>query len=187
MSNEHFNWIARFYDEAAQFRLDDDLLNMLELPASGLFLDAGGGTGRVAAALRGYVDDAIVADVSSGMMKYAREKGLACVYAPVERLPFASGTFTRVFMLDALHHVHNQAQTIAELFRVLAPGGILLIVEPDIHQFPVKLVALGEKLLLMRSHFLSGEQIKALCSPLPAEVTLEYRSFNVWVKVSKSK
>jgi demethylmenaquinone methyltransferase/2-methoxy-6-polyprenyl-1,4-benzoquinol methylase len=185
MSNEHFNLIARFYDEAAQFTLDETLLDALELPADGWLLDAGGGTGRVAAALRGYTGGVVVADVSSGMMKYARAKNLACVYTPVERLPFASGTFARVFMLDALHHVHHQAQAAAELFRVLAPGGILLIIEPDIRKFAVKLIALGEKLLLMRSHFLGGEKIAALFADLDAEVTLESRSANVWVKVTK--
>ncbi len=185
MSNEHFNLIARFYDEAAQFNLDDAFLRALDLPADGLLLDAGGGTGRVAAALRSYVTGAVVADVSDGMMKYARAKGLDCVHAPVERLPFADGTFARVFMLDAFHHVHNQAQTAGELFRVLAPGGVLVVVEPDIRKFAVKLIALGEKLLLMRSHFLNGEQIAALFTAAGGEATLEYRAANVWVRVVK--
>lgn len=185
MSNEHFNLIARFYDEAAQFTLDETLLDALDLPAEGWLLDAGGGTGRVAAALRGHVGGVVVADISPGMMKYARAKNLACVHAPAEGLPFASGTFARIFMLDAFHHVHSQEQTAGELFRVLRPGGILLVIEPDIRKFAVKLIALGEKLLLMRSRILDGARIAGLFSAAGGEVQVEYCRANVWVKVKK--
>lgn len=185
MSNEHFNLIARFYDEAAQFRLEESLLRELDLPCDCLLLDAGGGTGRVAAALRQHLGGAVVTDVSPGMLKYARGKGLDCVRAPVENLPFASGTFDRVFMLDAFHHVRSQTETARDLFRVLRPGGRLLIIEPDIRKFAVKLIALGEKLLLMRSHFLSGREIAVMFSALGAEVGVMYHDVNVWVHVEK--
>jgi len=42
------------------------------------------------------------------------------------------------------------------------PGGRIIIEEPDIRNFRVKLLALGEKLALMRSHFLSPQQIFSL-------------------------
>lgn len=184
MSNEHFNWIARFYDQVARFDPDGALLEALALPTTGLLLDAGGGTGRVAAALRPYTGGTVVADVSRGMLEYAHRKGLTCVYAPVERLPFESNSFARVFMLDALHHVAHQAHTLQELYRVLAPGGILLVVEPDIRKWAVKLIALGEKLLLMRSHFLRGDEIAALLPP-QARVEVRYVQWNVWVLAQK--
>jgi len=41
-------------------------------------------------------------------------------------------SFDRVLMVDALHHVVNQAETICELYRVLKPGGRLVIEEPDL-------------------------------------------------------
>ena len=58
-------------------------------------------------------------------------------------------------MVDALHHVIHQGQTAREMYRVLKPGGRIVIEEPDIRKFGVKLIAVAEKLLLMRSHFLS--------------------------------
>jgi ubiquinone/menaquinone biosynthesis C-methylase UbiE len=97
-----------------------------------------------------------------GMMRYSMEKEIPCVCAPAERLPFLSNSFDRVIMRDAFHHVHNQATTCEELWRILIPGGRIIIIEPDIDKFPVKLIALGEKLLLMRSHFFSGERIQKL-------------------------
>ena len=48
------------------------------------------------------------------------------------------------------------------MFRVLKPGGLLVIEEPDIRTFGVKLIAIAEKLLLMRSHFLAPEEITNL-------------------------
>ena len=61
-------------------------------------------------------------------------------------------------MVDALHHVINHGQTAREMYRVLKPGGRIVIEEPDIRSFYVKLIAVAEKLLLMRSHFLSPQR-----------------------------
>ena len=90
-------------------------------------------------------------------------------------------------MVDALHHVCNQVQTAQELWRVLAPGGYLVIEEPDLRTFAVKLVAVAEKVALMRSHFLAPEAIAALFDPFTAQVRIETeeKGFNAWVIVHK--
>ncbi len=72
-------------------------------------------------------------------------------------------------MVDALHHIIDHRQTIQDLWRVLAPGGILIIEEPDIRLFGVKLLALAEKLALFRSHFLSSSTIAGLLRDAGAE------------------
>jgi ubiquinone/menaquinone biosynthesis C-methylase UbiE len=120
-----------------------------------------------------------------GMMKYASAKGINCLYAPTENLPVASGTVDRMIMMDAFHHVQNQEITASELYRVLRTGGQLLIIEPDIHNFYVKLIALAEKLMLMRSKFLDGERIASHFSNLGAKVETEYTKDTVCVKVEK--
>jgi demethylmenaquinone methyltransferase/2-methoxy-6-polyprenyl-1,4-benzoquinol methylase len=181
---DHFDILASVYDRAIPFSSLELMLKMVALPADGLLLDAGGGTGRVAAALRTYVRSALVADFSFGMLAQARKKGLSATQSPAEHLPFANETFERIIMVDALHHVINQKDTVTELWRVLKPGGRLVIEEPDVRTITVKLVALGEKLALMRSHFLSPPKIAALFPP-EAKVRIETESYNAWVIVEK--
>jgi len=155
------------------------LSGLLSLSPNCLLLDAGGGTGRVAAALRSQVGNVIVADLSRGMLRHASAKGLATVCAPAELLPFPSGSFDRIILVDALHHVIDQGRTARELFRLLTPSGRLVIVEPDIRKPIVKVIAIGEKVLLMRSHFLTGDKIAALFVGMDAKIGLFYEELNV--------
>jgi ubiquinone/menaquinone biosynthesis C-methylase UbiE len=185
MSRDHFDLIAGFYDRGTQFTPSETLLGQLSLPTGGLLLDAGGGTGRVAAALLRSVGGAVVADLSRGMLRRAAGKGLVTVHAPAECLPFPAGTFDRIVMMDALHHVFDQQQTGDELWRVLCPGGRLVIVEPDIQKFSVKMIALGEKLLLMRSHFLSGRKIASLFAKQGGQVSVIQDRSNILILVEK--
>jgi demethylmenaquinone methyltransferase/2-methoxy-6-polyprenyl-1,4-benzoquinol methylase len=179
MPFDHFNLIAGFYDRAGQFSVTEPLFGCLSLSPSNLLLDSGGGTGRVAAALRGMVREVFVADVSRGMLRRAAGKGLLTVCAPAESFPFSSGSFDRVIMMDALHHVLDQHQTARELWRVLAPGGRIVIVEPDIRKFIARLIAIGEKILLMRSHILTGGEITSLFTDPDAKISVYYDEFNV--------
>ena len=185
MPFDHFNLIAGLYDRAGKFTVTEQLLQLLALSPKNILLDAGGGTGRVAAALRDMVCKVVVADLSPGMLRRSANKGLESICTPLEYLPFSSGTFDRVIMMDALHHVRDQSQTARELWRVLAPGGRILIVEPDIHQFVVKLLALGEKALLMRSHFLPYEKIAAFFANSDAQVGIVHNEHEVIVLVEK--
>jgi len=185
MPFDHFGIIARFYNRAGKFQVSERLFGLLCLSPDSLLLDAGGGTGRVAAALISMVKQVFVADISRGMLCRAAGKGLASVCAPAEWLPFPSGSLERVIMVDALHHVLDQSRTARELLRVLTHGGRIVIVEPDIRKFTVKAIAIGEKALLMRSHFLTGEKIAALFTDPEARTCLVYEGFNVICVVEK--
>jgi demethylmenaquinone methyltransferase/2-methoxy-6-polyprenyl-1,4-benzoquinol methylase len=129
----------------------------------------------------------IVADLSLEMLRQAKEKGgmsLTCSHS--EWLPFPDEYFERVIMIDAFHHVCDQRDTARELWRVLKRGGRIVIEEPDIRKFTVKLVAMAEKLALMRSHFLSPPDIGSLFKYSNAEIRMEYESYNAWIIVDKS-
>ena len=129
---------------------------------NGNLLDVGGGTGRVSSAMSDFVKEIVVTDISLGMLRQAPRIGVGPVCGGSESLPFAGESFDRIIMVDALHHVIDPAKTAREMYRVLKPGGRLVIEEPDIRTFGVKLIALAEKLLMMRSRFLAPPEISSL-------------------------
>jgi ubiquinone/menaquinone biosynthesis C-methylase UbiE len=178
----HFDWLAPLYDRVIQPPDHDKLRELLRLPIDGRLLDAGGGTGRIAAQLQGQTGQIVVADGSLPMLAVALEKACCAVAGShTEQLPFPDGTFQRVIVVDAYHHLADQAASLGEFWRVLAPGGRLVIEEPDIHNFGVKLVALAEKLTFFRSHFVPAERIGDDLQVLGAKTEIHRVGHNVWV------
>jgi ubiquinone/menaquinone biosynthesis C-methylase UbiE len=174
----HFDLLAPLYETFIPPKDPQEIRDRIGLPTAGVLLDAGGGTGRVSQFLRGMAGSIVVADLSSRMLVEARKKpGLNPVCSHAERLPFPDRSFSRIIMVDAFHHVNDQYQTAAELWRVLQPRGRLVIDEPDVRTFAVKLIAAGEKLALMQSHFLSPSRIAEL---------FQYPDARVWVTTGKS-
>ncbi|MBI5945273.1 MAG: class I SAM-dependent methyltransferase [Chloroflexi bacterium] len=179
---DHFAAIAPLYARVA-YSKTNVMSEIAKLPVKGSLLDVGGGTGRVSSAIRDLVDEAVIADVSFGMLKQSPQTHLRPVCGGSESLPFADNSFERVIMVDALHHVIDHAESAREMFRVLKPGGLLVIEEPDIRTFGVKLIALAEKLLLMRSHFLTPDEVMKLFAGSEKKVRAE--DGTAWVVVGK--
>lgn len=106
-------------------------------------LDLAGGTGDIArlASRRGV--EVVVADINASMLKAGRrrmdDQGLThhfqWVNANAEALPFASDHFDHVTIVFGLRNVTYRAQALAEMYRVLKPGGKLHIMEfAPVHQ-----------------------------------------------------
>ena len=182
MPFDHFDAIAPIYARATYSSLDK-MRELAALPTKGRLLDIGGGTGRVTSTLLKDVDEVIIADVSMGMLKQTHRSTFRPVCSHSESLPFSDNSFERIIMVDALHHVIDQPTSAREMLRVLKPGGRIVIEEPDIRTFGVKLIALAEKLLLMRSHFLAPVQIASLFPSGGTNIVTEDSS--AWVVVSK--
>lgn len=155
----HFDLMASFYDRIFGPPNPAHLRELLDLPTSGRLLDVGGGTGRVAQTLIDEVGKAIILDKSAGMVQQAIIKGLATVQGKAERLPFPDDCFSRILVVDAFHHFRHQTRAAQELVRVLSSHGRLVVQEPNVKRWAVKMVALGERLLLMRSRFSGLEEL----------------------------
>ncbi len=182
---DHFDFLASFYERVIPPPDPAELKELLRLPTAGYMLDAGGGTGRVSAALRDLVGTLVVSDLSHNMLRQVSVKGgLEPVRSHAERLPFPDRSFDRLLVVDALHHFCDQSDAIGDLLRVLKPGGRLVIEEPDYTRFAVKLVALAEKLALMRSRFFTPEAIGDMIAECghAAEIVRDDK-FRAWVVV----
>ncbi len=187
MPLDHFGFLAPFYDSVIKYSPSPWLNRIAALPTAGRLLDIGGGTGRVSQTLRGLAGQILVADLSPGMLRQAASKELETACAHSEHLPFPARTFDRVLMVDAFHHVCDKAGTARELWRVLKPGGRIVILEPDIRHLTVKLIALFEKMTLIRSRFLPCPRIASLFSYTDGEVIIEREDYNVWVVIEKDR
>ncbi len=70
-------------------------------------------------------------DYSLDALAFARTKGVRCVFSGESTaLPLASATFDCVVALDMLEHVEDDRAALAEVARVLRPGGVFFLTVP---------------------------------------------------------
>jgi demethylmenaquinone methyltransferase/2-methoxy-6-polyprenyl-1,4-benzoquinol methylase len=103
-------------------------------------LDVAAGSGDLAVGLAGRVGAAgrvVVTDINARMLARGRDRlldagfagNVAFVQADAEALPFASSRFHCVTIGFGLRNVTDKAAALGEMFRVLKPGGRLLVLE----------------------------------------------------------
>lgn len=86
-------------------------------------LDLGCGDGQLTARLAAIGAILTGVDASPAMVEAARARGIAADHAPAEQLPYPGGAFDAVFSNAALHWVRGQHAMLAQVHRVLRPGG----------------------------------------------------------------
>ncbi|WP_328187226.1 class I SAM-dependent methyltransferase [Marinobacter sp. OP 3.4] len=104
-------------------------------------LDVGCGTGVLASAAADIAGDAYVTgvDINPEMLEVARQQRptIDWRYAPAENLPFTDASFGTVLSQFALMFFDSRTQGLAEMWRVLEPGGTLLVAVCDgVHRSP---------------------------------------------------
>jgi ubiquinone/menaquinone biosynthesis C-methylase UbiE len=124
-----------------------DLVRMVELagPAAGdLLLDVATGGGHVARVFAPLVRQVVLADFTPPMLHEAMSALLASgirsaegVAADAEALPFAAGSFDLVTCRIAPHHFPRPDRFVAEVARVVKPGGRFALVDSTVPDGPL--------------------------------------------------
>jgi SAM-dependent methyltransferase len=92
-------------------------------------LEVGGGEGELAERLIREVGVEFVGiDQSEGMVAEQRARGIDARVGDAQELPFADGEFDAALAAWMLYHVTDLDRGLAELARVLRPGGVLVAV-----------------------------------------------------------
>jgi ubiquinone/menaquinone biosynthesis C-methylase UbiE len=115
--------------------------DLLELGSGMRVLDVGCGVGidlPSLADLVGPEGEVIGLERDPDLVQEARQTivpdgcpNLRIVQGDAEQMPFADAEYDRVRADRALQHIQQPAQAMAEMWRVIRPGGILTLVEPD--------------------------------------------------------
>jgi demethylmenaquinone methyltransferase/2-methoxy-6-polyprenyl-1,4-benzoquinol methylase len=115
-------------------------VRQLAIPPQGRVLDVATGTGDVALEIARQTDPSVRivgADFTQGMLVRGREKVAASVYrgrielvnAPCEALPHPDGSFDGVTIAFGIRNVVDRERGLAEMARVLKPGGRVVVLE----------------------------------------------------------
>jgi len=150
-----YDWSARAYERIKQFDAGTEqwflglpLTRALEFIPAPLVLDVATGTGRLPRAMLrqpAFGGRVIGLDLSRRMLREAVRRTaqfadrLTYIWQDARRLPFDGDTFDAVTCLEALEFTPDPRAVLAELVRVLRPGGVLLVtnrVGPDAKLLP---------------------------------------------------
>lgn len=111
-------------------------------------LDLAGGTGDLTAKFSQIVGDdglVVLADINESMLKVGRDKlrdkglfkNIEYVQANAEELPFADNFFDCITISFGLRNVTDKQKALESMWRVLKPGGRLLILEFSKPQYQI--------------------------------------------------
>ncbi|MDN4502122.1 bifunctional demethylmenaquinone methyltransferase/2-methoxy-6-polyprenyl-1,4-benzoquinol methylase UbiE [Alteromonadaceae bacterium BrNp21-10] len=142
-----------FHSVAAKYDVMNDLMSMgihrlwkrFTIDCSGAraghkVLDLAGGTGDLTARFSRIVGErgqVVLADINNAMLKVGRDKlrdkgivsNVEYVQANAEALPFPDNHFDIITIAFGLRNVTDKDKALASMYRVLKPGGRLLVLE----------------------------------------------------------
>lgn len=129
-----------YYIEQAPQRIANAHRLLSLVPAGGRLLEIGCACGflLVAARERGFAVRGV--EMSAWASRHARETyGLDVHTGTLESAAIPAASLDMVVMADVIEHLHDPPATIREIHRVLAPGGRLLLLTPDVGSLMARL------------------------------------------------
>ena len=102
--------------------------------------DLGCGSGRLAATIAPYAHSVVAVDSSPEMLEVARARlagfgNVEIKQGRIEELPLASSSLDLALVVHLLHHVEDPSAALAEVARVLRPGGRLVVADVLPHPY----------------------------------------------------
>src|SRR3982750_382882 len=131
-TQQYYDRFAETYENERHrgyHRLIDELeLDLVRRYGAGKdVFEAGCGTGLLLREAAGVARSAIGLDLSRGMLAPARDRGLEVVQGSLTDVPLPSASFDLVYSMKVLAHVPPIERAVAELSRLVRPGGHLLL------------------------------------------------------------
>jgi SAM-dependent methyltransferase len=152
--------------EYRDYCLDDDWTPYVRreilrhIPADGTrILDVGCGTGRKSRHLVECGATVVGCDISEPGIGVARTRLHEAVVCDLTQgLPFADESFDVVFSSAVLEHIYPVQRVLAEMYRVLRPGGRVVVEVPNVAYWPNRLLLLAGRDLIWIG---AGKHIRA--------------------------
>ncbi|WP_345376120.1 bifunctional demethylmenaquinone methyltransferase/2-methoxy-6-polyprenyl-1,4-benzoquinol methylase UbiE [Frondihabitans cladoniiphilus] len=143
--NKQPNEVASMFDGvAAHYDVTNDILSAgnaklwriatvkaIDAKPGERVLDIAAGTGTSSAAIAKSGAEVVALDFSAGMVEVGRKRqpAIEFIVGDAEKLPFGDDEFDAVTISFGLRNVNKPKTALAEMFRVLKPGGRLVICE----------------------------------------------------------
>jgi SAM-dependent methyltransferase len=173
-------WDAADYGRNAVFvhGMAGGVVDWLEAKPAESILDLGCGDGQLTERLAASGAQLTGVDLSPQMIAAARARGVDAREGSAESLPFADRSFDAVFSNAALHWVRNQDAMMAEVRRVLKPGGRFVAEMAGHGNLAAMRVAF---MTVLAKHGQSDAEEGVNCYPTPKEYRqrLEAHGFSV--------
>jgi len=179
-SQSGYDLSAPTYDKKEKY-LDsfeqDKLMEIVGEVKGKKVLDVGAGTGRITAELTKNGAQVTALDVSEKMLevlktKVKNRKLLECVVGDAESLPFADNSFDVVVAAFLIVHLKDPTRFFDEAYRVLAPGGVLVVT--NINQKEAPEVDTKEGKIKIESYYHRPEKIREILEQLAFGIEKEF-------------
>ena len=123
----HADWWIEGFTAGADAEYEEQIIPLAahELAGAGRVLDIGCGDGQISRVLAMGGAEVVGVDPTANQIAVALQRGggPAYVRAPADRLPFADASFDAALACLVFEHIDAVDDSIAELARVLRPGG----------------------------------------------------------------
>jgi demethylmenaquinone methyltransferase/2-methoxy-6-polyprenyl-1,4-benzoquinol methylase len=146
--SENYDGLNRVISFGIDLKWRRKLIDMVKATQPKYILDVATGTGDLAIALANSKAEKIIGlDISAGMLQVGKDKidknhlqqRIEMVQADSENLPYPDHSFDAVTVAFGVRNFENLEKGLSEIFRVLSPGGIFVVLETSVPtKFPFK-------------------------------------------------